>query len=280
MKKQLTVSWLMGMIDGDGYFGLERVTKKRKGKISIFYRPIFALGQKDPAILYKIKEFLGCGSVSAKGKQRDQYHYRIRTTDLFLSHLVPLFQGRSFQTYKQLQFDILIQALNVLRVGPLEGHSKDLEQLDQAMRQKRYLDYVNPNALTWDWFVGFFEAEGCLCLNIQSPKDIRLLFKVPQKNKSLLIKIQQFFGCGTIQTERPFLYTFQIASLKSIEKNILTLLEQTSFHSQKNISRVQWLKACHLVIDARQEGWSDKRYQKLLQLKTNLNKKEEIFLNS
>lgn len=276
MKTELTVDWLMGMIDGDGYFGLERISLKRKNHNQTFYRPILAISQKDPSVLYKIKTFVGCGSVSSKGKKKDQYHFRVRTTHLFLTYLVPLFENKRFQTVKQNQWLILKKACDLLETGFTLEQVPTLEQMGQILRRQRYNHlYTNSEILNKDWFLGFFEAEGCFSLSIVDFQDVRFTFKVTQKNKPILLKIQRFFGYGTIQTETPGIYCFQVTGFKTIMKSLFPFLEKSHFHGQKNIRRVQWLKACRLVNMVKQEGDSEKRNQKLLKLKSKLNQSQD-----
>ena len=59
--KTLNSNWITGFIDGDGTFALEKV----RG----FYRPVLSLPQNDPQLLYKIKKFFGCGTVTKKNKK-------------------------------------------------------------------------------------------------------------------------------------------------------------------------------------------------------------------
>lgn len=272
----LTTEWLTGFIDGDGYLGLERINRKRNNKIDVFYRPVLAISQKNPMVLYKIKSFIGCGSVTLKGKDKKNYHYRIRSSQQFVTFLYPRFKKTFFQTNKQLQFEILVQAITFLieEYKPQNvDHQMYLETLDKKLRQNRFLDYCNSYPISWNWFVGFFEAEGTFYLNVDQSSS-NFLFKVTQKNKPLLIKIQQSFGYGTIQKERNSIYNFQIASFDMIEKKLFPLLEKTVFHSQKNVSRIKWLKVCRLVIKLNQMNRPllETHFQVILKIKQSLNK--------
>ena len=253
MRKKITNQWLIGFIEGDGYLGLERINRKRNNKIDVFYRPILAITQKSPIVLYKIKDFIGCGSVTLKGKDKKYYHYRIRSSNLFLKYIYSIFKENNFQTNKKLQFDILKEAIDFL-VNNYEpknlNHQIYLEKLDKQLREARFLNYINNNQLTLDWFFGFFEAEGCLYFNsdINNIKKYKFLFKVTQKNELLLKKIQRFFSYGYVKKERDLIYCFEITSFYQIKDKLFPLLEKTEFHTEKNIIRVKWLKAFRLFI--------------------------------
>lgn len=288
MKKQLTPQWLIGFIDGDGYFGLQCVKTKKKNSSRSqtygFYRPILAISQKNPMVLYKIKSFIGCGSVSLKGKNKDQYHYRIRTASLFIKFFYPIVQGFKFQTNKQIQFEILMQAvwfLSTTYQSINSIHQAYVQHLDHRLRQVRLTDYDCCFSLTPQWIIGFFEAEGCFDFSFDwqsdTIKSIRFLFKITQKNKCLLEKIQQWFGYGTIQQETPGIYNFQITRFDLIETQLVPFLEKQCFHSHKNYIRIKWLKAFRLIQTSKQAQTnhclclSRKQLEKIIGLKQTLN---------
>ena len=259
--------------------GLERINRKRNNKIDVFYRPILAISQKKPIVLYKIKSFIGCGSVNLKGKDRKNYHYRIRSSALFIKYLYPILKKNNFQTNKQLQFDILSEAIDFL-VTKYEPNNLDhqiyLEKLDKKLREARLLNYCNTNLITLDWFFGFFEAEGCFYFNIDinNIRKCNFLFKVTQKNELLLKKIQKFFGYGFIKKERDLIYCFEITSFYTIKDKLFPILEKTLFHSEKNVTRIQWLKAFRLITKIKQNNYvaSQNDLETLSNLKQNLNK--------
>ena len=302
----LNADWLAGFLDGDGSFGLELVKRKRaKGSIDPFYRPILSISQKDESILYKIKTYIGCGTVRPKGKKKDQFHYRIRSADQFLTFFCPLFQKErspSFQTSKQIQYELLKEAALFLTSNyepQNEQHQQYLHQLDLKLRQARHLNYLSQVPICWPWFIGFFEAEGTLHFDIQNSTSVRLIFKVTQKNKPLLIKIKDYFGYGNIQAERKILsevekpsvdmlknlefhedasiYCFYITNYEHIKTKLFPLLERTQFHSKKNIVLIKWLKVCRLVIQSKQKkekrkAPTENQFKKLKNLKKSFNK--------
>ena len=267
MQKPLSTPWLMGFIDGDGYFGLERVCSKRNdGTYYVFYRPVLAIAQTDPSVLYKIKAYVGCGQVTSKGRQKRHHHYRLRTHRQFLTVLVPMFDDFEFQTCKRAQWALLKSALTILDSKEHDSNRNDLESIDQALRACRETS-VAPSSISRAWFVGFFEAEGCLYAYKQSG----LGFKVTQKNPPLLEAIRDYFGYGRIQCERAHKYCFVVTAWRDLG-HLATWLEQNPMHGQKNVTRNRWLKAYRLLADAKRVGWTESRRKKFQRLTSGLNK--------
>lgn len=245
MKTFLPIDWIAGFIDGDGYFGLEKIKRKRRGKTETFYRPIVAISQKNIQILYKIKATIGCGTVSPKGKKKDQFHYRIRSAKQIKTFFFSLIPGNRFQTNKKLQYDLLKKTIFFLttQYNPKnQNHNLFLEQIDKDLRIAKKCCFLNSYLISSDWLIGFFEAEGTLYFNTTSTQSSRFLIKISQQNQPLLEKIQKTLGYGKVHKERDFIYYFGCYNRGDLQK-IFGFLEKNPFYSHKNIQRIQWLKA-------------------------------------
>lgn len=259
--KNLTVDWMMGFIDGDGYFGLECVKRKRpSGCLNLYFRPVLAISQNDIKVLYKIKKFVGCGTVSAKGKVKEHFHYRIRSAKDFLRFFCPLVENKSFQTSKQLQF-LLLKKVCLFLITDYEpanqNHQLYLNEMVFELKKLKNQPYCNKETLTSDWFIGFFEAEGCFYFHLNDKNHLNLDFKVSQQNKCLLMKIQTFFGYGKIKRENQSssvvpsdfdttLYCFFINNFSVIETHLVPYLKKQTLHSNKMITKQKWLTVCAL----------------------------------
>lgn len=245
MKKFLPIDWMVGFIDGDGYFGLEKMKRKRQGKTEIFYRPILAISQNNIQILYKIKSRIGCGTVSPKGKKKDQFHYRIRSAEHMKNFFFSLIPGNRFQTNKKLQYELLKKAVFFLttQYNPQnKNHNLFLEQIDNDLRIAKNCCFLNSYLISSDWLIGFLEAEGTFYFDMASTQPTRFLIKITQKNKPLLEKIQKTLGYGKVHKERNTIYYFGCYNRVDLQK-IFRFLEKNPFYSHKNIVRIQWLKA-------------------------------------
>jgi hypothetical protein len=271
---KLNTDWIAGFIDGDGSFALERPDKTKS-----FYRPSLSIAQNDLQLLYKIKDYFGCGTVTRK--THNAWQYRCRSTQHFQEFIIPKLGKTPFHSIKQQQYQLICeQALPILLQkttdDPLEKQKKlsRLEDLDRQIQISRTdTTYVNPNAeMSLDWFLGFFEAEGNIYMKIRRRTidhtksstaklsmdtldllntkgiDIRIAFKVTQKNKPLLEKIQSFFNFGAIQLEREQIWKYNVEGIKNVTTHGYSLFRSHPLKGRKNLERVKLLSVIRILL--------------------------------
>jgi len=260
-KKSLTKSWIAGFIDGDGSFNLEKVdfSKSKNPSNTFFFRPILSISQNDPQLLHKIRDYFGCGKVTRKSEKA--WHYRCRNAKDFKNFIIPRLQNAPFQTIKQYEFDLLCNEAMPL-FDPKNGieenikNQKFLEILNNIRANRNNLTYKNDNPITWDWFLGFFEAEGNFSLTVTLPDEtqeknkIRIGFKVSQKNKNILIKIQDFWKFGNVSSEgfSRNMWKYYMDGIKDVCKYATFIFGNHPLKGKKNLERVKFLKAIRIIM--------------------------------
>lgn len=262
---KLDSNWIAGFIDGDGHFSLEN----SRG----FYRPILSISRNDPQLLNKIKDYFGCGTVTRKSDTA--WHYRCRSTQQFQNFIIPKLGKAPFQTIKQFQYELICeQALPLLLQQDTLNHINELQNLVlQIQDSKKNLSYVNPNLpITLNWFLGFFEAEGNFYARIRktNPIDLRIAFKVPQKNKPLLDKIQSFFGFGSVQVERSGVWKYNVEGIQNITIHGYSIFKNRPLKGLKNIERVKFLSLIRILLkDGHKTSQGLVKIQKILSFSPN-----------
>lgn len=99
MKARLETQWIVGFVDGEGWFHVERSEHKEKQ-----YLPSFHLFQhkRDIQILYRVKKFFQCGVV--RHLKNNIWWYRVQDQKHLRNILVPFFETHPLKTKKQLDF--------------------------------------------------------------------------------------------------------------------------------------------------------------------------------
>nr|YP_010448255.1 hypothetical protein NRL16_pgp034 [Symbiochloris sp. SG-2018]UTQ75736.1 hypothetical protein [Symbiochloris sp. SG-2018] len=266
----LEKNWIVGFIDGDGYFGLEKVVVKTNQNRRVYYKPVLSITQKDPKVLYKIKRTLLVGSVKSR-KTDGYFHYRVRSKQLWSKNIIPFFNELTFHTNKQTQFNLLKKAVLFLetRYDSLnEQHEQFLDNLTHQMRESKIL-YNSTLDIDLAWFVGFFEAEGCFYIGI-SNNNVKFQFKITQANPILLEKIKNFLNCGNIFLERPGIYSYDISKRDDIFEKIVPIFQQVKLKSSKKWEYVKWLKALRLVKNKRR--LTEEEFNKIVKIKQHFRK--------
>ena len=140
--------------------------------------------------------------------------------------------------------------------------------------QKRFIQ--NKSDLD-PWFVtGLIDSEGCFLLSLAAGSaykqgyNITLTFSMSmhEKDKDLLIKLQNFFGVGTITRHGPTSFRYKVTSIKDMS---VIIVHCTKFPliTQKSIDFLLFKNAYELVIA--KLHLTDAGFQKILSIRASLN---------
>ena len=204
--------WFIGFVEGDGSF---IVSKDR-----IF----FIINQKDPKVLYKIRDILGIGKVS---KYNNYYRYILTKKDHIL-FLIYIFNGR-----------LILNKTN----------ERLLSWLSLALYCDINYIYNDYKSFTLDnaWLSGFIEAKGCFNARVVNTNNnskslgIRLRFIVDQKSEDkILIKIKDSFNCGFIE-DRNDLVGMSRFVLDS-NKDQIVIIKYLDTYKLKGIKNISYIK--------------------------------------
>jgi len=97
--------WAIGLIEGDGHIGLEWTNVSKNQWVPILKVTLHAYNAR---AIYKLKKCLGVGKISRSG---NKISLRVRSRQMWLSHLIPLFQKFPLRTSKYYDFAIVKEAL-------------------------------------------------------------------------------------------------------------------------------------------------------------------------
>ena len=149
--------WAVGIIDGDGYIGLEWTNKEKTKWVPVLK---VTLHRYNSRAVYKLKKILGIGKITYSGST---ITYRVRSKALWHSVLIPLFSKFHLRSMKYAAVLVIQKALHMSQVS----NSGPVLKLGQSLNRKT--DQISPiwangtslqKILDLDWLAGFIEAEG------------------------------------------------------------------------------------------------------------------------
>jgi hypothetical protein len=104
---QLNAQWIVGFVDGEGCFNLD-VHIKTDMRWGLQMQPEFTVVQheRDVNLLHDLKAYFGCGSVgiNRKDSTSTRYHYRVKSVQQLVEHIIPFFEQHGLKTKKNVEF--------------------------------------------------------------------------------------------------------------------------------------------------------------------------------
>lgn len=106
--------FVSGFVDGEGTFSIT-LTPRKKMSIEWEIRPSFSVSQNklSKGILFKLKDFFGCGYIRPS-KKDNMYKYEIRSLPDLSKKVVPHFQKFQLHTTKRKDFQIFEQIIKLV----------------------------------------------------------------------------------------------------------------------------------------------------------------------
>ncbi len=103
---RITNAWLVGFCDGEGCFYVG-INANKSMSLGFQVLPEFRIVQhkRDVQLLYAIKRFFGCGSVTFnKNRNNSIMEYRVRNIDHLFNIIIPFFNNNKLLTVKKFDY--------------------------------------------------------------------------------------------------------------------------------------------------------------------------------
>lgn len=266
--KNLNPWFVSGFIDAEGtfYIGLRKDNEYKLGwQIGAEFQ--VQLNRRDLNLLLELQNFFsGIGSISI-GNTRDRVTFSVKSIKDIKNTIIPHFSKYPLLTQKFADFalfKLVIELINEkahLTTKGLQNIINIKASLNAGIPEKLkpYFTEIIPvqrplvnttSILDPNWIAGFVSGEGCFDINIKKNKThrigkqviLRFSLKQHEKDKSLLVLISKYLGCGNIYPT----YTpgYSCCSLTIVKYSDITDLIIPFFNK-------------HLVLGQKQNDYSD-----------------------
>lgn len=106
MTTSLEAQWITGFVDGEGCFSIEvNKTKGKKPQIQVALTVVQS--KSDEQVLYALKDYFECGSVT-DNKKGDDYEtrrmWRVKSIKHFTEKIIPFFEKHKLKTKRRIEF--------------------------------------------------------------------------------------------------------------------------------------------------------------------------------
>ncbi len=253
--------WFVGFSEGNDSFIVDNKSNCT----------FFIINQKDPKVLFYIKENLGFGRVKgpyyqkfSEGKVSEYYRYVVSDKEscYFLSLL---FKENLILNKTKKKFNLWEENINYINI--INKNENKSKVLNQSVQQN-------------SWLSGFIDAVACFsAFSVQSidsvvEKELRIKFSIGQiGERALLLKIKKDLNVGYIESKDILSQDiYIISSLLSIPV-IIQYLQKYPLHSNKNLSFVKWCKLITRLKDNKQDSrkFGTRAYARMIKLRKAIN---------
>ena len=213
--------WFVGFTEGDGSF-TSSFSKNTKN-----YRNFFLIVQKDPKVLYYIKNNLGFGLVS---QRKDGYFTYYVGDQQNIERLIRIFNGNLVLQKVHSRFSKLFRS----------RRSKHFEKVKLIPFNTKFRESFFEDA----WLTGFIDAEGCFSITWKKDKSkeygsFQARVTITQKNAfAFIVNLRKFFGLDFKKTNTKT-QQFSIQK-KTTLLEIVKYLKAFPLKSNKIISFKRW----------------------------------------
>jgi hypothetical protein len=236
------LKWLVGFVEGDGCFSVNKNGKFFKCEFSI------ELSLVDIQLLYKIKAMLkSYGSISVRKRGGLSFaRFKISSKPILKEVICPIFEQFPMITSKYNDFTHFRNSLF--------SNFVHYDQLPKYVRSDR-LPLNNVDAILAlpyfdSWLVGFIEAEGCFSTYASSKeKYLTFAFNIAQKDGLQLmqaIKKRLSFATNPYYNKTTDVYSIYTSSTRGIS-NVISFLKKAPTKLKGN-KKAQYLKWLHKII--------------------------------
>lgn len=233
----LSYAYLVGLIEGDGWFS---VTKKGK---YLTYELGIEVSIKDVQLIYKIKNLLGVGVIVFRRLEHrpETVILRVRDKSHLIKFILPIFDKYPLLSNKQYDYLRFKEAL-------LSGiiYSKDLPEYKRPTNPLNSVESIVSVHYLSAWLVGFIEAEGCFCI-YKPTKDPSIVasFEISQTNGHILIlAICKYLSLTqSVKVDKTNNSKIKVSSVRSVE-NVIKFMQKAPVKllGNKKLQYLLWLK--------------------------------------
>lgn len=112
------------------------------------------------------------------------------------------------------------------------------------------------------YIVGFVDGEGSFNISFKIRTDyanriqVYPSFNISQKEKGILVWIQNQFGCGTIRNRGDGVYYYEVHNLRELKENIILFFDRYKLRTKKKIAFEVFSKTIE-IISSKNLEWMD-----------------------
>lgn len=237
----LVFAYLVGLIEGDGWFSVTKNGKYIKYEFGI------EMDIRDIQLLYKIKGILGVGTIDIRERsQRKTCLYRIRNKSHLKSIVLPIFD--KYPMFSNKHYDYLMFKTLLLNEVHL---TKDFSDYVKPIEPLNSIESILDKPYFKPWLIGFIEAEGCFSIYKPAKDNSKVAsFYVSQTNGSILLEAirKELSLTPNVFQDITHGFNLKVSGVRAVE-NVVKYMQKAPLNlmGYKKLQYSLWLKELHNI---------------------------------
>lgn len=234
----LIFAMLVGLIEGDGWFGISK-----NGKYLIYEFGI-EVALRDVQLIYKVKDLLGIGTVFFREKEgrSKTVFLRVRNKSHLINVILPIFDKYPLLSNKQYDY---LRFREALLKGIIYFEDLDTNYI-RPTHPLNSVESIISVPYFKAWLVGFIEAEGCFSIYKPTERNSMVAsFDIAQTDGEILIlAICKYLSFSQkVYRDKTNSFMIKVSSVRSVE-NVIKFMQKApvKLMGHKKLQYLLWLK--------------------------------------
>lgn len=141
LSEKLTPDYIVGIVDGEGYFSVSAIVDRSQGYDNYNVRLVFGikLNAEDGEILHSIRDYFGCGTVRFRKDDRKNFcdclEYQVRDTKSITEIIIPFFQKYPLRFIKKRRAFLKFIEITKMKEKKIHLNLEGLLEIQRLSRQ-------------------------------------------------------------------------------------------------------------------------------------------------
>lgn len=271
-KNSLDPNWVTGYVDAEGCFSASLSQSRNPNNWLVYFSFRIGVHSSEIELLKNIQLFFGnIGRVGITSTKNEAYFVVNNKTQLI--KLLNHFESYPLQSYKQINFKLFKQILNLAPLG--KGFTLDsaqeiaylinqlntslspklLQYFPNVLKREKLIITRDPIVINPYWLSGFVDGDGSFYVSLVKDSSRKLgfavnpTFSIIQNSKDLILlkNIIGFLECGSIANDTIGINSVRVSNFINLSTKIIPFFKKYNLRTSKQLDFIKFNEILNII---------------------------------